>query len=107
MELVQYEIVLVNLDTTIGSEMKKIRPALIISPVVLNKYLNTVVIAPITNSSKEYPTRVAIKNIIIKGWILLDKIRTIDRQTILKKIEILHEKDIKMVKQILKETFVD
>ena len=107
MELTQYEIVLVNLDPTIGSEMQKTRPAVILSPNEMNKYLNTVVIAPVTSSSKNYPTRVEVNHNKTKGWIVLDQIRTIDRQRITKKLDNLTEKDIKKVKNILKETFVD
>ena len=107
MELTQYEIVLVNLDPTIGSEMQKTRPAVILSPNEMNKYLNTVVIATITSSSKNYPTRVIVNYNKTKGWIVLDQIRTIDRQRITKKLDNLTEKDIKKVKNILKETFVD
>ena len=107
MELTKYEIVLVNLDPTIGSEMQKTRPAVILSPNEMNKYLNTVVIAPMTSSSKSYPTRVEVNHNKTKGWIVLDQIRTIDRQRITKKLDKLTEKDIKKVKIILKETFVD
>ena len=107
MELTQYEIVLVNLDPTIGSEMQKTRPAVILSPNEMNKYLNTVVIAPMTSSSKNYPTRVEVNHNKTKGWIVLDQIRTIDRQRITKKLDKLTDKDIKKVKNILKETFVD
>ena len=107
MELTQYEIVMVNLDPTIGSEMQKTRPAVIISPNEMNKYLNTIVIAPMTNSSKSYPTRVEVKHNKIKGWIVLDQIRTIDKQRITKKLDHLTEKEIEKVKTILKETFVD
>ena len=107
MELTQYEIVLVNLDPTIGSEMQKTRPAVILSPNEMNKYLNTVVIAPMTSSSKSYPTRVEVNHNKTKGWIVLDQIRTIDRQRILKKLDKLTDKDIKKVKNIMKETFID
>ena len=107
MELTQYEIVLVNLDPTIGSEMQKTRPAVIISPNEMNKYLNTVVIAPMTSSSKTYPTRVEVKHNKAKGWIVLDQIRTIDRQRITRKLDHLTEKEIEKVKIILKETFID
>ena len=107
MELTQYMIVLVNLDPTIGSEMQKTRPAVILSPNEMNKYLNTVVIAPMTSNSKSYPTRVEVNHNKTKGWIVLDQIRTIDRQRITKKLDKLIEKDIKKVKNILKETFVD
>jgi mRNA interferase MazF len=107
MEVMQYEIVLVNLDPTIGSEMQKTRPAVIISPNEMNKYLNTVVIAPMTSSSKTYPTRIEVKHNKTKGWIVLDQIRTVDRRRIIKKLDHLTEKEIEKVKMILKETFVD
>lgn len=84
MELKQYEIVLVNLDPTVGSEMKKTRPCVIISPDEMNKYLQTIVIAPLTSSLKPYPTRVEIRHNKIKGWIVLDQVRTIDRVRIIK-----------------------
>jgi len=107
MELKQYQIVLVNLDPTIGSEMKKTRPCVIISPNEMNKYLETIVLAPMTSSSKSYPTRVEINHDNRKGWIVLDQIRTVDRQRILKVLGKLTEKEMAKVKVILKETFVD
>ena len=107
MEIKQYEIVLVNLDPTLGSEMKKIRPCLIISPDEMNRYLRTVVIAPITSASKNYPTRFEIKLKKTKGWIVLDQVRTIDKQRIVKIIELLPVKESKIIKEIIKEIFVD
>ena len=61
MELKQYSIILVNLDPTVGSEIKKTRPCVIISPNEMNKYLRTIVVAPMTTNLKKYPTRIAIK----------------------------------------------
>ena len=84
MELKQYKIVLVNLDPTIGSEIKKTRPCVIISPNEMNKYLQTIVVAPMTSSSKNYPTRIEVHHNKTKGWIVLDQIRTVDRQRIIK-----------------------
>ncbi len=107
MEITQYEIVLVNLDPTIGSEMKKTRPAVIISPNEMNKYLNTIVISPMTSSSKSYPTRILVNHNKTKGWVVLDQIRTIDRQRIIKKLGNLTAKEIQKIKNVLKETFVD
>ena len=107
MEVTQYQVVLVNLDPTIGSEMKKTRPCVIISPDEMNKYLQTIIIAPITSSSKSYPTRVILKNTKVKGWIVLDQIRTIDRQRVIKTLGVLTEKEILNVKSIIRETFVD
>lgn len=106
MEINQYEIVLVNLDPTIGSEMKKTRPCVVISPNEMNKYLQTIVITPLTSSSKPYPTRVEIKQAKTKGWIVLDQIRTVDRIRIIKKLGHLTTKEIENVKTILMETYV-
>ena len=107
MDLKQYQVILVNLDPTMGSEMKKTRPCIIISPNEMNKYLNTIVIAPMTSSSKNYPTRLEINHDNKKGWIVLDQIRTVDRQRIIKILGNLTEKEISRVKEILRETFVD
>jgi mRNA interferase MazF len=106
MELKQYQIVLVNLDPTIGSEMKKTRPCVIISPDEMNKYLQTIVIAPMTSNSKSYPTRVPVKHNKNKGWVVLDQIRTIDRQRIVKILDSLTEKEIYNVKTIIHVTYV-
>jgi mRNA interferase MazF len=107
MDLRQYQIVLVNLDPTIGSEMKKTRPCLIISPDEMNKYLQTIVIAPMTSSSKPYPTRVVVRHNKTKGWIVLDQIRTVDRQRIIKVLATLVDKEMSAVKMVLKQTYVD
>lgn len=103
----QYEIVLVNLDPTVGSEMKKTRPCVVLSPNEMNKYLQTIVVAPMTSSSKPYPTRVEVKHKTNKGWIAIDQIRTIDRLRIVKRYEALTEKEISKVKEVIQETFVD
>lgn len=107
MDLKQYQIILANLDPNIGSEMKKTRPCVIISPNEMNKFLQTIVVAPMTSSSKTYPTRVEINHDKKKGWIVLDQIRTVDRQRIIKVLGNLSEKEIRKVKEVLKETFVD
>lgn len=107
MELRQYTIVLVNLDPTVGSEMKKTRPCLIISPDEMNKYLQTIVVAPITSSSKPYPTRLEIQSQSTKGWVVLDQIRSIDRQRVVKVFNALSTKEITQIKAIIKEIYVD
>lgn len=103
----QYDIVLVNLDPTIGSEMRKTRPCVILSPNEMNKYLNTIVVAPMTSSSKPYPTRVEVRHKGTKGWIAIDQIRTIDRMRIAKRFESLTAKEIEKVKDVIREMFVD
>ena len=107
MEIKQYQIVLVNLDPSMGSEMKKTRPAVVISPDEMNKFLQTVVIAPITNTSKAYPTRVKLRHQKTTGWIVIDQIRTIDRQRIIKIVDQLTDREIKLTKTVISETFVD
>ena len=107
MEVKQYAIVMVNLNPTIGSEIKKTRPCIIISPNEMNKYLRTVVIAPMTTSSKNYPTRVEIEHNKKMGWVVVDQIRTIDKQRIIKVLGRMTESETKEVKSVLKETFVD
>jgi mRNA interferase MazF len=107
MELRQYQIILVNLDPTVGSEIKKTRPCVIISPDEMNKYLQTIVIAPMTSQSKKYPTRIEVKHDNKTGWITLDQIRTIDKQRIIKILDKLSDKELEKVKAIIRETFVD
>jgi mRNA interferase MazF len=107
MELKQYQIVLVNLDPTIGSEIKKTRPCVIISPNEMNKFLRTIIIAPMTTSSKKYPTRIEVKHDKKMGWIVIDQIRTIDKQRIIKILGRLSQPEIKELKSVVKETFVD
>lgn len=107
MDLNQYDIVLVNLDPTIGSEIKKTRPCVIISPKEMNKYLRTIVVAPMTTNTKEYPTRIPVKPNGKKGMIAIDQIRTIDKQRIVKIFDSLSNSEIKKCKEMLKETFVD
>ena len=107
MDLKQYEIVLVNLDPTIGGEIKKTRPCIIISPNEMNRPLRTIVIAPMTTSSRNYPTRIEIKHNGRIGWIVIDQIRTIDKQRIIKVLGRMTQPEIKEVKLVLKETYVD
>ena len=107
MEIGQYDIVLVNLDPTIGSEIKKTRPCVVISPNEMNEFLYTVVIAPMTSQSKLYPTRVKVNHHDKNGWIAIDQIRTIDKQRIIKILDNLTIREIAKVKSVLRETFVD
>lgn len=107
MELKQYSIILVNLDPTVGSEIKKTRPCVIISPNEMNKYLRTIVVAPMTTNLKKYPTRILIKTNDKKGMIAIDQIRTIDKQRIVNVFDTLTKSEVRKCKEVLKETFVD
>src|SRR5690606_5558693 len=107
MELKQYAIVLVNPDPTLGSEIKKTRPCLLISPDEINNNLRTIVIAPMTTKSKPYPTRIKVRHNNQTGWIVIDQIRTIDKSRIVRVLGKITAKEIKNCKAVIKETFVD
>ena len=107
MEVKQYQIVLVNLDPTLGIEIQKTRPCVIVSPNEINDNLRTVVIAPMTSASRKYPTRVKVKHNNQEGWVVIDQIRTIDKIRVVKKFGSLSEKEIRQCKRVIRETFVD
>ena len=99
----QYEVVIVNLNPTVGSEIQKTRPCLVISPKEMN--YDNVIIAPMTSTNKDYPTRVKLKN---DSFVVLDQIRTISTQRIVKKTDIkLSVSQIKEIKNIIKLMLVD
>lgn len=103
----QYGIVVVNLDPTIGYEIKKKRPCVIVTPNEINKHLATIVVCPITSQSKNYPTRVKFEFEGQPNWIVIDQIRTIDKSRITKSISKLDNETIAQVKSVIKETYVD
>lgn len=103
----QYEIYWVNLNPTIGSEINKIRPAVIISPDLSNRHLNTVLIAPLTSVIRNFPMRVNVSVDKKKGQVALDQIRCIDKSRILNPVGTLSTQEIQSLRQILKEYLVD
>ena len=103
----QYEVYLLNLDPTIGSEMKKTRPCVILSPDEMNNYLNNVIIAPMTSTVKGYPTRVKIEFEGKEGEIVLDQIKTVDKSRIVKKLGKVEKSTVKNIKRVIKEMLVD
>ena len=107
MEIIQYFVYLINLDPTIGHEIKKTRPCLVISPNEMNENIQTVIIAPMTTKSHKYPTRIPISFKGKKGWIVLDQIRTIDHRRIVKNLGKISDQSIIQVKKIIKEMLVD
>ena len=107
MELDQYQIVLVNLEPTIGSEIKKTRPCVIVSPDEMNRHLRTIIIAPMTTKSRPYPTRVRVKQKNESGWVVIDQLRTIDKQRIIKVLGVLSPAEINKTKSIIREMLVN
>lgn len=81
----RFEVWLVNLDPTIGSEIQKTRPAVIVSPDELNRHLRTVIVVPLT-TGKTYPFRVATKVAGKPGVAAVDQVRTVDKQRLVKKV---------------------
>ena len=82
----RFDVYLINLDPTKGSEIQKTRPCLIISPDEMNRHIRTVIVAPMTTAGKDYPTRIKCKFKKKKGQIVLDQIRTIDKTRLIKKL---------------------
>ena len=102
----QYDIYIVNLDPTIGSEIKKTRPCVVISPNEMNSGLRTVQIAPMTSSPRDYPWRVSIVFKKKSGFIALDQIRTIDKQRLVKRMGAVQHDTVDKVKETLHEMLI-
>ena len=107
MEIGQYEVFLINLDPTIGHEIKKTRPCVVISPDEMNLNIQTVIIAPMTTKSHDYPTRVKVKFQSKSGWIVLDQIRTVDKRRLVKRLGRITRSEIEKVKYVINEMLVD
>jgi len=86
MVIKRFEVFLVNLDPTVGHEIKKTRPCLIISPDEMNRNISTLIVAPMTTKGRKYPTRVSCSFQNKRGQIILDQIRTIDKERLVKKL---------------------
>ncbi|MDD2388770.1 MAG: type II toxin-antitoxin system PemK/MazF family toxin [Desulfobacterales bacterium] len=85
MVIKRFDVYLINLDPTVGAEIQKTRPCLVISPDEMNRHIRTVIIAPMTSADKDYPTRIPCTFKKKKGQIVLDQIRTIDKIRLVKK----------------------
>ena len=103
----QYDVYLINLDPTLGHEIKKTRPCLVISPDEMNDNLQTVTIAPMTTKSHDCPTRVRVDFQNKTGWIVLDQIRTVDKKRLTKRLGAIDRKMVQRVKSVIKEMLVD
>ena len=107
MVIEQYEIVWVNLDPSIGSEANKIRPAVVISPESINKFVKTLVVMPITNTIKDYLAfRFTISNTTVKGQIMLDQVKAVDLSRITSSAGMLNAADIQELKSIINRFYV-
>jgi mRNA interferase MazF len=99
------EVWLINLDPTVGSEIRKSRPCVVISPPELNAHLKTVIVAPMTSQGFQAPFRISLTFQGITGLVLLDQLRTIDKSRLIKKLGRLQPKTLTTTLQKLKELF--
>ena len=107
MVISQYDVFLIALDPTIGAEIKKSRPCVILSPDEMNRPLATVVMAPMTTKFHAFPTRVPITFARKSGWIVLDQIRTVDKKRLIKRLGRIEAKTIASVKSTIQRMLVD
>jgi mRNA interferase MazF len=103
----RFDVFLVNLDPTIGSEIKKTRPCVVVSPDEMNRHVTTVITAPMTTKGKTYPTRVVCQFQGKDGQIVLDQIRTIDKTRLVKKLGQISQDEQRVVLDTLAEMFAE
>ncbi len=103
----RFDVYLVNLDPTIGSEIKKTRPCVIVSPNEMNRYIATVIVAPMTTKGKVYPTRVECQFEGKKGKVVLDQLRTVDKRRLVKQLGRLKQKTQQEILAKLTEMFAE
>jgi len=103
----RFDVFLVNLDPTRGSEIQKTRPCLIISPDEMNQNISTVIIAPMTTKGRNYPTRITCQFQEKEGQIVLDQIRTVDKTRLIKKLGSIGKDTQQLVLNVLSEMFAE
>lgn len=101
----RFDVYLLDIDPTVGSEIKKTRPCIIISPDEVNRYIRTVIVAPMTTKGKTYPTRIPLTFQKKKGQIVLDQIRKIDKTRLVKRLGTISKERQEEVLSILQEMF--
>ena len=101
----RFDVFLVNLDPTVGSEIKKTRPCLVVSPDEINHHIQTVIIAPMTTGGQDYPTRVGCRFKGKDGQVVLDQIRTVDGARLVKRLGRLDQQTCQTVVDVLLEMF--
>lgn len=103
----RFDVFLVNLDPTIGNEIQKTRPCIVVSPDEMNRYISTVIIAPMTTKGRAYPTRIICQFQGKNGQIILDQIRTVDKSRLVKKIGQIAQNEQRAVLDTLAEMFAE
>ena len=103
----RFDVYLVNLDPTVGNEIQKTRPCLVISPDEMNRFISTVIVAPMTTGGRDYPTRVTCRFQGKDGQIVLDQIRTVDKTRLVRRLGRINPVTQKKVLAILAELFAE
>ena len=101
----RFEVWIIELNPTQGSEINKMRPCLVVSPNEVNKFLNTVVIVPMTRTIKPYPTRLNCHFKGKNGQLVVDQIRCVDKTRLIEKLGIMDTKTCKEISMLIIETF--
>jgi|SRR5690625_1582061 len=101
----RFDVYLISLDPTKGSEIKKTRPCLVISPDEMNRHIRTVIVAPMTSTVKNYPTRVTTTFQGKRGQIVLDQIRTVDKRRFIRKLGVISPAAGEKTLNVLRELF--
>jgi len=101
----RFDVYLANLDPTVGSEIQKTRPCLIVSPDEMNRYVRTVIVAPMTTKGRPYPTRVACSFEGKEGQVVLDQLRTVDKTRLVKRLGSIGDRTQEEVLSALAELF--
>jgi mRNA interferase MazF len=101
----RFDVFLIGLDPAVGSEIQKTRPCLIISPDEMNRYISTVIAAPMTTKGKDYPTRVACRFRGKQGQVVLDQIRTVDKSRLIRKLGRIDSRTQRETLSVLNEIF--
>ena len=106
----RFDTILVNLDPTVGYEVKKTRPCVVLSPDVMNNVLKTIIVAPITSTERKIPTRVLIQSTETSGldndnYAMLDQIKTIDKSRVIKKFGVVSDSEKQELTDRLQELF--
>lgn len=107
MAIRRFDVYLVNLDPTVGNEIQKTRPSLVISPDEMNRHIGTVIVAPLTTQGRNYPTRVACRFEGKEGQVVLDQIRTVDKTRLVKLLGRIEKRTQNKVLAVLQEMFTE
>ena len=105
MEVGRFDVYLVNLDPTLGSEIQKTRPCLVVSPNEMNRHIRTVIVAPMSTKGRAYPTRVPCRFQKRTGQVVLDQIRTVDKRRLVRRLGKVDSKTVTKILEVLAEKF--